>query len=290
MAQPRDQWDIASSIGQTALLIASARAVEADRSNALVRDVFAGAFVAAAGPSTPLPTGADLTATGADEEYWSVLVDYVALRTRHLDEFAERSAAGQLVVLAAGLDSRAYRLVLPETRVFEVDQPRVLQFKQRVLDELGAVPGCERVPVGVDLRDDWVGALREHGFDPSQPTAWLAEGLLLYLSPQAETRLLHGIEELSAPGSVLAVETMGSHVQDVLVDDPRMEQAPEEYGFSFGEMVNLEPREDFRARLGDAGWHTWFDGMDQLQRHYGRDFDDLHAFVSDMGVIRARRD
>jgi len=115
------------------------------------------------------------------------------------------------VILASGLDSRAYRLAWPAgTVVYEVDQPEVIEFKTRTLADLGAAPTADRRVVAVDLRDDWPTTLRTAGFDPAQPTAWSAEGLLGYLPPEAQDRLLDTITELSAPGSRLATESAPS--------------------------------------------------------------------------------
>jgi len=125
------------------------------------------------------------------------------VRTRYFDDFltaACREGCGQVVALAAGLDTRAYRLDWsPGVRLFEIDQPNVLAFKSEVLDSLGATAARTRYTVGVNLEDDWPAALREAGFDPSVPTAWLAEGLLMYLPAEAETQLYAGIHDLSAP-------------------------------------------------------------------------------------------
>lgn len=90
--------------------------------------------------------------------------------------------------MAAGLDARAYRLSWPAgTVVYEVDQPEVIAFKSDALARIGAEPTAERRAVGIDLRDDWSTALRDNGFDAAAPTAWIAEGLLPYLPPQART-------------------------------------------------------------------------------------------------------
>ena len=140
----------------------------------------------------------------------SRMADNMAVRTKFFDEFfldATKAGIKQVVILASGLDSRAYRLAWPaQTVVYEIDQPQVIEFKTRALAELGAEPTTERRVVAIDLRDDWPTALRTAGFDPSQPTAWSAEGLLGYLPPEAQDRLLDTITELSAPGSRLATE------------------------------------------------------------------------------------
>jgi methyltransferase (TIGR00027 family) len=141
----------------------------------------------------------------------SRMADNMAVRTKFFDEFflgATQAGIKQVVILASGLDSRAYRLAWPAgTVVYEVDQPQVIEFKTRTLAELGAAPTTERRVVAIDLREDWPAALRAAGFDPAQPTAWSAEGLLGYLPPEAQDRLLDTITELSAPGSRLATES-----------------------------------------------------------------------------------
>jgi hypothetical protein len=105
------------------------------------------------------------------------------IRTRFFDDYLTAAIAArchQVVLLAAGLDTRALRLAWPAgTRVFEIDLPGVLSFKDSVLAAQGAVPRCERIKVPADLCTDWTAALAEAGFDRSTPAAWLAEGLLI---------------------------------------------------------------------------------------------------------------
>jgi methyltransferase (TIGR00027 family) len=113
----------------------------------------------------------------------------------------------QIVILAAGLDSRAYRLDWPAgTTIFELDRPQVLEFKREVLARHGAQPRAERREVAVDLREDWPQALRDGGFDPAKPSAWIAEGLLVYLPATAQEQLFTGVDNLTCPGSHAAVE------------------------------------------------------------------------------------
>ncbi|MGV9803048.1 SAM-dependent methyltransferase, partial [Mycobacterium sp. NPDC003449] len=137
-------------------------------------------------------------------------IDEMAVRTRFFDDyFAEAGRAGirQAVILASGLDSRAYRLPWPDgTVVYEIDQPEVIEFKTRTLAGLGAEPTAQRRTVPIDLREDWPAALRAAGFDPAAPTAWCAEGLLIYLPPDAQDRLFDNIDGLSAAGSTVATE------------------------------------------------------------------------------------
>src|SRR6185312_7496555 len=183
-----DSWEITESVGATALGVAAARAVETARDDALIRDEFAYLLVSAAGPEWAQMASSDPAWIGDDEEFrqlHDMSRDYQAVRTHYFDEYfhaAMRAGIRQVVILAAGLDSRAYRLNWPAgTTVFEIDQPKVLEYKTSTLDAHGAQPRARRVPVAVDLRDDWPAALIAAGFDPSQPTAWLAEGLLPYL-------------------------------------------------------------------------------------------------------------
>jgi methyltransferase (TIGR00027 family) len=216
-----DTWDLASSVGATATMVAAARAVATRADRPLIDDPFAEPLVRAVGVDllTRLATGEvnanDLNdvhdgATGSAGAM-SRMADNMAVRTKFFDEFfldATNAGIKQAVILASGLDARAYRLQWPAgTVVYEVDQPQVIEFKSRTLADLGAAPTAERRVVAVDLRDDWPAALRAAGFDPTQPTAWSAEGLLGYLPPDAQDRLLDTITELSAPGSRLATES-----------------------------------------------------------------------------------
>src|SRR5579875_1796884 len=208
-----DSWDIATSVGTTAVMVAAARAVETAAAQPLIRDEWAGVLVSAAGPAWARLADPQLGWLGDDEHgrrAHRVACDYQAVRTHFFDEYF-RSAAGdgvrQAVILAAGLDSRAYRLDWPPgTTVYEIDQPKVLAYKRTTLESHGAAPKATRHAVAVDLRDDWPAALTAAGLDRGQPTAWLAEGLLPYLPPDAQNRLFEQLTALSAPGSQVAVE------------------------------------------------------------------------------------
>lgn len=215
--QDGDSWDLTTSVGATATMVAAARALASRETDALIDDPFAQALVEAVGIDffTRLAKGDDVLNAGdrSDPEVDAsahLLIDVIAVRTRFFDDFfASATASGvqQAVILASGLDSRAYRLTWPAgTVVFEIDQPEVIDFKTDVLAGMGAHPTAERRPVGADLRDDWPAALRANGFDPDRPTAWIAEGLLLYLPPDAQDRLFDSITAQSAPGSRLATE------------------------------------------------------------------------------------
>jgi len=208
-----DSWDITESVGATALGVAAARAAETARPDALIRDEFAYLLTSSAGPAWAQMASADTGWLGDDEDgrrMHEMARDYQAVRTHFFDDYfasAVRTGIRQDVILAAGLDSRAYRLDWPAgTTVFEIDQPKVLGYKTSTLDAHGAVPKSRRVPVAVDLRDDWPAALIAAGFDATQPTAWLAEGLLPYLPADAQDRLFSLVTEHSAAGSQIAVE------------------------------------------------------------------------------------
>ncbi|AHH99160.1 hypothetical protein GCM10010174_49220 [Kutzneria viridogrisea] len=204
-----------SEIGSTALGVAMARAQESLRPDRLFEDRLAAEFVRASGAWQAQRFEEDATVVS------SAMGDYLALRTKLFDDYlfgAAEAGCRQVVVVAAGLDSRAYRLPWPEgTRVYEVDRADVLGVKESVLARTGAAPLCQRVVVTADLREDWARSLLDSGFDPRLPSAWLLEGLVVYLSEQDTDRLLAGISELSAPGSRIAIEAL---TRDMLLTEP----------------------------------------------------------------------
>ncbi|WP_163755207.1 class I SAM-dependent methyltransferase [Mycobacterium botniense] len=211
-----DTWAITESVGATALGVAASRAVETASPDPLIRDEFAYLLVSSAGLAWARLASPDMDWIGDDEHgrrAHRVGCDYQAVRTHFFDEFfsaATQSGIRQAVILAAGLDSRAYRLDWPpHTIVYEIDQPKVLEYKAGILGSHGAVPTATRRPVAVDLRDDWPTALIAAGFNRTRPTAWLAEGLLPYLPADAQDRLFERLTALSAPGSRVAVEVFG---------------------------------------------------------------------------------
>jgi methyltransferase (TIGR00027 family) len=269
-----DTWDLASSVGVTATMVASARAVATRADRPIINDPFAEPLVRAVGVDllTRLATG-ELDASELNDVHdgatgsagaMSRMADNMAVRTKFFDEFfVEATNAGirQAVILASGLDARAYRLAWPAgTVVYEVDQPQVIEFKTRTLAELGAAPTADRRVVAVDLRDDWPTALRTAGFDPNQPTAWSAEGLLGYLPPEAQDRLLDTITELSAPGSRLATES-ATHPEpgDEELLKERMQTISERWrahGFNLdmAGLIYLGDRNEAAPYLSDRGW------------------------------------
>ena len=208
-----DSWDPASSVGATATMVAAGRAMATKDPRRLINDPFAEPLVRAVGIDFFVAMLDDTLGTSAfpdsSPERVEAMIAGMAMRTKFFDDYFTTTAAGvrQAVILASGLDSRAFRLAWPPgTVVYEIDQPGVIDFKNRVLGDLGAQPTAERRTVGIDLRGDWPAALRDAGFDPGAPTAWLAEGLLIYLPPDAQDRLFDTITALSVPGSTMATE------------------------------------------------------------------------------------
>jgi methyltransferase (TIGR00027 family) len=208
-----DTWDLATSVGATATMVAAGRG-RATLAG-LIDDPFAEPLVRAVGVDffTRWANG-QISADDVDipGHPWGMqpMTDLLTVRTRLIDQFlsdATESGIRQVVVLASGLDARGYRLSWPaQTVVFEIDQQQVTDFKTATLAAAGAAPTVDLRAVPIDLRDDWPAALRQAGFDTDRPTVWVAEGLLAFLPPEAQDRLLDNITELSAPGSRLVVE------------------------------------------------------------------------------------
>jgi methyltransferase (TIGR00027 family) len=206
-----DTWDLASSVGATATAVATQRAMASQAPDALLNDPWADPLVRAVGSDTFIKL-IDGKLGDADDPVLQAVLEQITVRTRFFDDFflqATDAGIRQAVILASGLDTRAYRLPWPaDTVVYEIDQPGVIDFKTRTLADLGAKPPAERRTVAIDLRDDWPAALVEAGLDPAKPTAWSAEGLLVYLPPEAQDRLFDNVAALSAPGSRIACEHM----------------------------------------------------------------------------------
>ncbi len=265
-----DSWDLASSVGATATMVAAARALAGRSEHPLIDDPFAEPLVRAVGVDvlTRLAAG-ELAAAevgGDDAVGMARMADNMAVRTVFFDEFflaATDAGVTQAVILASGLDSRAYRLPWPAgTTVYEIDQPDVIEFKSRTLAELGAAPTAYRRPVAVDLRDDWPAALIQSGFDPAKPTAWSAEGLLGYLPPEAQDALLDTITSLSAPGSRFATESAPTQDPE---NEGRLRERMQgvaahwrEHGFDLDltELVYFGDRHEAAAYLSDLGWQV----------------------------------
>lgn len=250
MSQPQ----LPAGVGLTAISVARERSVESERTDRLFQDELAGMFCAAArraagGKSFP---GLDSTLGSSVP----MLRGYIALRTRYFDDqvlAACASGCRQVVALAAGLDARAFRLPWPSgLRFFELDTAEMHAFKRRVLEARGLRAQCERREVAVDLRTDWPSALLRAGFAREAPTAWLLEGLLIYFTHEENERLLGHVGQLSAPGSLLALEHADHQVlkQPIIAEIGTRTLAPEGvfYKSSVGDPVGW---------LKGHGWHAW---------------------------------
>lgn len=259
----RDRWDLATSVGATATMVAAQRALASDPDFALIDDPFAAPLVRAVGIDvyTRLVNG-QIPVDDDSEFDPQRMARGMACRTRFYDDFfleATRSGIGQVVILASGLDARAYRLPWPAgTVVYEVDMPEVIEFKTLTLSDLGAEPTAERRTVAIDLRDDWASALQAAGFDAAAPSAWSAEGLLVYLPDDAQDALFDNVTALSAPGSRLAFE----FVPDTRIfQDERWRAHHDrmaELGFEidFNDLVYHAERSHILDHLSGAGWRT----------------------------------
>jgi methyltransferase (TIGR00027 family) len=206
-----DTWDLASSVGATATAVAASRAMASQHPDPLLDDPWADPLVRGVGIDTFIKLiDGEIEPTDDRPLNRRAMNEQITVRTRYFDEFflqATGSGIRQAVILASGLDTRAYRLPWPSgTVVYEIDQPEVIDFKTRTLAGLGAEATAQRRTVAIDLRDDWPSALAEAGLDTRKPTAWSAEGLLVYLPPDAQDRLFDNIAALSAPGSRIATE------------------------------------------------------------------------------------
>lgn len=198
-------------VGLTAIGVAAIRAAESVRPDRLFDDPFAAGFARAAGDWRP-STGAPATEEQARSR--RRLTSWITVRTRFLDEVVLNACAGkcrQVVILGAGLDSRAFRLVWPEgTRLWELDLAQVVEFKEQVLRAEEWRPRCERIAVPVDLSGDWGAPLQSAGFDAGAPVAWVAEGLLAYLSAAVRDALVARAAGLSVTGSRMGLTLAAS--------------------------------------------------------------------------------
>ncbi|GAT00266.1 methyltransferase [Mycolicibacterium fortuitum subsp. acetamidolyticum] len=294
-------------MGATALGVAASRAAETAQPEPLIRDEFAFLLVAAAGPAWAQLAGSEPHWIGDDPEahrIHGIARNYQAVRTHYFDDyFTEVTHEGirQIVILAAGLDSRAYRLDWPAgTAVYEIDQPKVLHYKTETLQAHGALARAQHVPVPVDLRDDWPADLIAAGFDPEQPTAWLAEGLLPYLPADAQDRLFELVGAHSAPGSRLAVEDFSMDPARYTPEKRAERRARgEQMRASLGLDIDVDAlmytddqRADAAEWLAAHGWDVdavaSVDEMARLGR--GADADELAELGLDSVLLRARLD
>lgn len=290
-----DTWDLGSSVGATATMVAAQRAL--GHREKLIDDPYAEPLVRAVGVGlfTRMLDG-ELDFADVDPAFTARRsAEGMAIRTRFFDQmFLDGAAAGvrQAVILAAGLDARGYRLPWPDgTVVYEVDQPEVIEFKTTTLDGIGAAPKATHRTVAIDLREDWPKALKDNGFDPTQPTAWSAEGLLIYLPSEAQDRLFDAITALSPPGSRLATE----HVPDLnaFTDErsQRMSERLKQLGsdIEMADLVYQGERSNVVDYLAARGWEVSVLPMREAYAANGFEFpdDEMSAIFADLRYVSA---
>ncbi|WP_319447624.1 MULTISPECIES: class I SAM-dependent methyltransferase [unclassified Mycobacterium] len=257
-----DSWDIVTGVGSTAVIVAAFRAEEAKSAAPLARDEFAELLISTPQLSELRESISSGWASSPEQrEDYLRLVSYHAVRTHFFDRFcSESSAAGieQVVILAAGLDSRAYRLGwTPRTSVYEIDMPEVLDYKTDTLALHRVAPKVKRCAIGVDLRTDWPSALRGQGFDAARPSAWLMEGLLPFLDPQAQHSLFGQLDALSAQGSRVGAEDYsGVGLKQAIAKQRDAGTPTADSGFALDDVWSEDAETDCAAWFGAHGWHS----------------------------------
>ncbi|ASW89831.1 SAM-dependent methyltransferase [Mycobacterium marseillense] len=256
-----DTWNLATSVGATATLVAAARAAASRQIDPIINDPFAAPLVRAA--------GVELFArlAGGEVEFADIgsgwLPDFFGVRTRFFDRYFLASLSTgirQAVIVASGLDSRAYRLTWPTgTVVYEVDQPEVIAFKDSTLSALGVKPAVELRTVGADLRYDWPNTLQHKGFDYATPTAWMLEGLMIgYLPGEAQNHMLDRISALSAQGSQMIADHLPAKSRSVGSIITGLADQWRQHGFDidFNHLTYPHDQNDAEGHLQALGWHT----------------------------------
>ena len=245
-----------SALEETAHWTAAARAGESERSDGLFVDPWAASLAG--------PVGMSWLAQRTPDAVLPMV-----LRTRYFDDWlgsaAGRDGIRQIVLMAAGLDTRAYRLQWPDgTRLFELDREAVLSHKDGVLRAAGATPTCARHAVEADLTRDWADGLLAAGFDPAQPSGWLLEGLLFYLADEDIARLLDGVTSLAATGSRLGFDVINEAVLTSPWTRPWVEMQAQAGAPWIGTM------DDPQSFLADRGWRAALTQAGQPDANHGR--------------------
>ncbi|ORB00194.1 SAM-dependent methyltransferase [Mycolicibacter minnesotensis] len=279
MRSEGDSWDITTSVGSTALFVATARALEAAKPDPLAVDPYAELFCRAArGDWAAVLDGNQPDHELLTNDFGQHFVNFQGARTRYFDDYLRGAVAAgirQVVILASGLDSRAFRSPWPDgTTIFELDQPQVLAFKSYVLSQRGIRATAERREVAVDLREDWPQALRDAGFDPTRPSAWIAEGLLIYLPADAQQLLFAGIDGLAAPGSHVAVEDGAPMPEDDFDAAVAAEVAAGDDTRNFHRLVYNEQHAPADQWFGARGWAAVATPLAEYLRRLGRPVPD----------------
>lgn len=273
-----ESWDLSSSVGATATMVAAGRAMATKDPRGLINDPFAELLVEAVGLdffTNQVKGELDVSAMDAPAlAYVRLLVDGIAVRTRYFDQYfldAVDTGIRQVVILASGLDARAYRLAWPATTVvYEIDQPQVIAFKTATLTDLGAQPTAEHRTVPIDLRDNWPAALRGAGLDTNARTAWSAEGLLQYLPPDAQDLLLDNVAALSAAGSTIAADYNLPIEDSSQATRGEVDRTWRDKGFTLdiASLMATGERSDAAEYLAEHGWQVRRRPVDELFASY----------------------
>ena len=291
------RYQIPTGVGLTAVGVAAARAAESRRDDALFDDPFAADFVAAAADALSVSAGQGPSADQGpsaeqDAGLWAAFFAYAPIRTRFFDDYFRAACAQgchQVVIPAAGLDTRAFRLDWPTgVNLFELDTAEVLAFKDQVLAGRGATPACRLVSVSVDLRQDWPAALTRAGFHPGEPTAWLVEGLLLYLDQDEREHLFGGIGRLSAPGSWLAIEYVNDDLYQLMIESLSHSSSGNDFLTMLRQSVGQEYPTSWLER---NGWQVHDYSAHERAQSYGRSLPyatGASAQPTDGGLVIAR--
>jgi methyltransferase (TIGR00027 family) len=243
-------------LAATAAWTASVRALESTRTDALFTDPWAAALAGPAGEAWISQRAPDS-------------VQPIVLRTRFFDDFLlqsiQHSAIQQVVLMAAGLDTRAYRLPWPEsTRLFELDQAPVLEHKEMVLVAAGARAMCVRTCLAADLTLPWEQALMKSGFSSHQPSIWLLEGFLFYLPCEVLEQVLKAVSSLSAPGSRLGFDIINRAV----LTSPWTQAWVDMQAKSGAPWIGV--LDDPESYLAELGWQVSLTQAGQPDAHYKR--------------------
>ena len=245
-----------NSLGATARWTAAARAQETQREDRLFSDPWAAALAGTEGTAWAANRPADSLAP-------------MVLRIRFFDEFLQRvtheSTFRQVVLMAAGLDTRAYRLDWPAgTSIFELDQPAVLEEKERILQSSGAQTVCARHTIKVDLTGPWKEALINAGFEPALPSAWLLEGFLFYIPTESIYQILEDVNSLSASGSWLGFDIINTFT----LTSPYTRQWIEMQANSGAPWIGT--MDDPAGFLATRGWKTTLSQAGAADANHGR--------------------
>lgn len=280
-----DPSEIFSGPAVTALGLAASRTVESNRADHLISDPLARAFFEAAGMNLPMrldwpEPGEAVTDTERLHLHGS---RYIGLRTRFYDDLLLQAAhrgLKQAVLIGAGLDTRAFRLALPaDFHLIELDYDALLEWKQTVVEARAAIPSCRRSWIGTDLREDWTAELSRRELDTAQPAAFIAEGLLPYLTPEEQRSLLDQIDAITTTGSVLAL--------DRIVGDPhaadRVASLTRRSGLDMTQLLASGENNDIGMGLRDRGWNIRETPVADLALSYARDLTDPFAATEDAG-------